>query len=229
MTAVAGGAGLLVASVEPQIVFGSLTAGVVFTLAWHRAYWAVGLLVFATLLGTTTPGLVRDVGQASRALALIALTVIAGRIVLLDRRLPVWAIVSPFAPLLLVLAVSVVAAPVVPPDAATLLPYAALLLASALVAWRLSYAWDGGESALRAVALAYSIIAVFNVVAVAASPSAAFLEAGAYLRFQGLFENPNAVGALAFAGVPALVGMAFLRSRGSGTGDLPLPRGVVDG
>lgn len=204
----------------PVAVFAACIGVSALVLGLLRLKYALFLLVLVNLLAVARaplPGglVLSDLAQSARPLVLVIVSLHALWYAF-EAGVPTMRLLAPTMPLLLVAAGSVVAAPSVPAEWENIFGLAALLAASAILAWPVSATDATNRSAVLAVASAFGLVAALNVILapLAGSPFAA-TDAGA--RFTGILENPNSVGLLGFAGVPLLFAAAKLRPVGSAT------------
>jgi len=192
----------------------------VLAISLPRPAWALAFLVLASLLATSRSALTAVPGSDSLASAagpargvLFALLGFHAVSYVATGRLPLRRLVSPVLPLVAVIFASVLAAPALPADAPNALPFALLLLCGAALAWPFTSSDSGMRAVISAIAAAYGIVAILNLLPITAQPE--FIQTAEGQRFQGILENPNTIGTLGFAGVPALVAAGLLQPRGT--------------
>lgn len=125
------------------------------------------------------------------------------------------AALAPFLPLFAAILFSIVAAPDTPDDRLNALPFIALVGGAVLLS---TWATEKPERVRRlvlAMANGYALVAVLNVVLLPLVTQSPLRLTSDGSRFQGILENPNAVGVLGFAGVPLLIAAAGFHERRS--------------
>jgi O-antigen ligase len=171
---------------------------------------AIGFYVLINLLSVAKTSLGGFIPAAAaspaRSLALAALLLHAVRCVWRGG-LPTRALIGPVLPLIGVIGLSLLAAASLPSRAVDALPISGMIAALAIVTGSVAKNRQTASRTLVAIAAAYGLILVLNLVLVPFSSSPAFLGG----RFDGILENPNSVGALGF-GLPLLV-FAWLTQR----------------
>jgi O-antigen ligase len=204
----------------PLAAAAAAAVAAVVAISLPRPAWALVFLVLASLLATSRSALTVVPGSDSLASAagparglLLALLGFHALSYVSTGQLPLRRLIWPLLPLVAVIFSSVLVAPTLPGDAPNALPFALLLLSGAALAWPFTSSDRSMRAVISAIAAAYGLVAILNLLPITAQ--SAFIQTAEGQRFQGILENPNSVGTLGFAGVPALVAAGLLQPRGT--------------
>jgi O-antigen ligase len=209
----------LVLALGPKPVAVAAIAVALAALLWPRPGWTIAGVALANLLAVARAPLaipladdlvLANAAGPARTL-LLALFVAQALRGTLGSSVPLMAVLAPVAPLLLAIWLSLAAAPARPADWENAAPFSLLTVSAFLLAWPLTREVTGLRQIVFGLAFAYGVMAVLNVVLLPLSQQPALIgTAEGVVRFQGILENPNGIGLLAFAGVPLLVAAGLL-------------------